>query len=235
MAQLLPVSDVARDLGVDVSRVRALIASGDLDAEKLAGRWFVDPAGLAERQRLGAGAGRPLAAHNAWALLLAASGEDLPDGLDSVAKWRLRRSLAVDGLEGLRGRLVRRADVRRYWALDGELRHLRERDDLALSGSSASGAYELGLVAPDALDAYVPASVLVAVECQHALEPASPADANVILRVVPDAAWMLDGRRVAPLAAVAIDLASYPDPRSARAGIKLLQRLDRERAADRDG
>jgi len=43
-----------------------------------------------------------------------------------------------------------------------------------------------------------------ALERGHALEPASQADANVILRVVPDAAWMLSGRRVAPLAAVAV-------------------------------
>jgi hypothetical protein len=220
-------------LGVDVSRVRALIASGALDAEKLAGRWFVDPSSLAERRRAGSAAGRPFAPHNAWGLVLAASGEALPATLDSVARWRVRRALATDGLQRLRGRLVRRADPRRYWALAGELRALRERDDLALSGSSVSGAYELGLVAPDALDAYAPALLIATLERDHALEPAPAAEANVILRVVPDAAWMLRDRRVAPLAAVALDLASYPDPRSGRAGEKLLKRLDRERVSGR--
>lgn len=235
MAPLLPLSEAARDLGVDVSRVRALIASGALSAEKLGGRWFIDPASLAERKRLGAPPGRPLAPHNAWALLLMASGEGLPDELDAVAKWRLRRALAADGLRGLRGRLVRRADVRRYWALDGELRHLRERDGLVFGGSSASGAHGFELAVPDALDAYLPARALASVERDHALDPAGPAEANVMLRVVPDAAWILQDRRFAPVAAVALDLASYPDPRSARAGEERLERLDRERVADSDG
>jgi len=229
---MIPVSDAARELGVDVSRVRALIAAGALDAEKLAGRWFVDPASLAERRRVGSAAGRPFAPRNAWALLLAASGEDLPATLDSVAKWRVRRSLATDGLQSLRARLVQRAELRRYWALAGELRALRKRDDFAHSGSSASGAYELGLVAPDALDAYVCAQSIAALERDHDLELAPGAEANVILRVVPDDAWILAGRRVAPVAAVALDLASYPDPRSGRAGEKLLKRLDRERGSD---
>jgi hypothetical protein len=46
---------------------------------------------------------------------------------------------------------------------------------------------------------------------------------------VPDDAWMLGGRRTAPSAAVALDLAAYPDSRSARVGSELLERLDAAR------
>jgi GNAT superfamily N-acetyltransferase len=50
--------------------------------------------------------------------------------------------------------------------------------------------------------------------------------ANVILRAVPDGAWVLAGRDAAPLSAVALDLATYPDPRSRRVGQQLLAALD---------
>ena len=58
------------------------------------------------------------------------------------------------------------------------------------------------------------------------MEEASSSHANVILRAVPDEAWLLDGRRIAPRAAVAMDLASYPDPRSSRVGTELLEWLN---------
>lgn len=229
MRDVLDVSQAAIELGVNASRVRALITSGALDAEKLGGRWLVDRYSVERRRREASSAGRPLTPRNAWALLLAASGEDLPGELDAVARWRIRHALGLNGVGGQRGRLVRRAQPHRYWALPSELRVLRDRPQVALSGSSAAGAYDLGLVAPDTVDAYVPGRLISVLERDHALEPASPAESNLVLRAVEDDAWLLDGRRVAPLAAVALDLASYPDPRSARTGTEALARLDSER------
>ncbi len=67
---------------------------------------------------------------------------------------------------------------------------------------------------------------------RHALSPvAGDAKGNVRLRVVPDNAWSnldLDGRSVAPKAAVALDLVGERDPRSQAAGKKLLREIDRE-------
>jgi hypothetical protein len=227
------VSDVARELGVNESRVRALIAADQLDAAKIGGRWLVDSAAVAQRKREPSSPGRPLSPRNAWALLLAASQEELVDGIDPVAQWRIRQSLAHIGLHGLRGRLGGRGRPSMFQALPGELRALRERQELVFSGSSAAGAHQLELVAPDAIDAYVPASRLEPLIKDHALGPASATSANVILRAVPDDAWLLAGRRVAPIAAVALDLATYPDPRSSRVGIALLDRFDRERKSAR--
>lgn len=232
MVDVLDVSHAARELGVNPSRVRALIAAGALDAYKIGGRWLVEPSSVAARRREASAAGRPLAPRNAWALLLAASGDELPAELDAVARWRIGQALRVHGLDELRSRLARRAEPRRYWALPGELRALRDREGLVLSGSSAAGGYDLELVAPDAIDAYVPDRLVERLERDHALESASTAQSNVVLRAVPDDAWLLDGRRVAPLAAVALDLSAYADPRSARVGADVLARLDHPREAD---
>lgn len=58
----------------------------------------------------------------------------------------------------------------------------------------------------------------------------SGVDGNVRLRVVADEAWhLLEGQETAPMAAVALDLAEDPDPRSAEAGSAALRSLDRER------
>lgn len=228
MLSLLSVSAAANELSVHPSRVRALIASGALAAEKVGGVWLVDRASLADRSRQQASAGRPLTSGNAWALLLAASGEELPAGLGASARWRIRRALESYGLEALLPRLARRAEPSSYWALGGELRALRGRADLVLSGPSAAAEYDLGLVGSDAIDAYVPASLLASLRREHALEQMSGPEANVLLRGVPDDAWLLGGRKVAPLAAVAADLCSYAEPRAARVGADLIARIEGE-------
>ncbi|MHB8491534.1 MAG: helix-turn-helix domain-containing protein [Solirubrobacteraceae bacterium] len=231
MADLLDVPEAARRMGVDPSRVRALIHAGDLDAQKLGGRWVIEPASIAARRRQVSSNGRPFAPLNAWSLLLLSSGEKLPERLDSVGRWRIRQALANQGLERLRPRLRTRARPQHYWGLPGELRALMQRRDLVASGSSAASFHGLNLLGPDAVDVYLPASELDVIAREHALQPASAGEANVILRAVPDAAWVLSGRPAAPRAAVALDLAEYPDSRSARAGRDLVVRLDRQRPA----
>jgi excisionase family DNA binding protein len=228
MVDLLSVSAAADELSVHPSRVRALIASGALAAEKVGGVWLVDRASIAGRNRQQASAGRPLSPGNAWALLLAASGEDLPPELEAAARWRIRQALKNYRLEDLRPRLARRAESASYWALPGELRALCDRVDLVLSGPSAAAEYDLGLVGADALDAYVPESLIASLQREHALERMSGPESNVVLRVVPDDAWLLDDRRFAPLAAVAIDLSSYADPRAVRIGGEVLAQIDGE-------
>jgi hypothetical protein len=226
MPELIDVSHAARELGLHPSRVRSLIADGALRADKVGGRWLVHWDSVVSRRREPIPPGRPLAARNVWTLLLEASGEPIPDGTDPVSLWRMRQALRHQGLVAVRGRLERRARVHRLWALPGELRRLLGDDALVLTGSSAAGALDLELAAPDTVDAYLPASRLSEVVDTYGLEEAPASQTNVLLRSVPDDAWVLTGRRVAPQAAVALDLASYADPRSARVGMEMLQRLD---------
>ena len=98
---------------------------------------------------------------------------------------------------------------------------------MAKSGISAAAAYGLDLVAGAEIDGYVRAGDLAAIEREHALEPAAGMEGNVLLRVVPDPAWHLS-RRLAPLAAVAIDLSEDADARSIRAGKKAIDRIERK-------
>jgi excisionase family DNA binding protein len=226
MDSLVGVPQAADELGVAGSRVRALIEDGALEAEKVGGRWLVSRASIEDRLRHAPSAGRPLAPRNAWAALLLASDEELPP-IDPVARWRVRQGLARHGLAGLRDRLVRRGTVHRFWALPGELRELCGRE--VMTGSSAARIHGLKLMSPDTVDAYVPASRLRKLVAEHGLQPVAAREANLILRTVPDDAWMLAGHKAAPMAAVALDLAGYPDSRSSRAGVDLIARLDRKR------
>jgi excisionase family DNA binding protein len=219
MTDLVSVPDAAEALRLDRSRVRALAASGELSARKIGGVWLIDRASVEQRREHPAPAGRPLSAPNAWRVLLLASGEDVGIDADPVARWRVREALDRRGLDGLRGLLRRHAEVHHFWGLPGELRRLRERDDVVLAGTSAAAGHHLDLLSGDRVDVYVSASRALGIERAHALQPAAGAEANVVLRLVPDDAWpLLVGRRLAPLAAVAIGLAEDPDPRTARVG-----------------
>ncbi len=226
MPELVDVTEAARELELDPSRVRALIATGALRADKVGGRWLVHWDSVVARRRAPVPPGRPLTPHNAWALLLEASGEPVPGDVEPVARWRRRQALQHWGLLAIARRIDRRARVGRFWGLPGELRALREDEALVLTGSSAAGALKLELAAPDTIDAYVPARRADEIVRAHALQEAPASQANVTLRIVPDDAWLLDGRRIAPKAAVALDLASYVDPRSSRVGTELLKSLN---------
>jgi Helix-turn-helix domain len=232
VADLVSVSDAAQELRLDRSRVRALAASGVLSARKIGGVWLIDRASVEQRREHPSPAGRPLSSLNAWRVLLLASGEDIDKGADPVARWRVRDALDRRGLDGLRGLLRRHAEVDYFWGLPGELRRLRERDDVVLAGTSAAAGYHLDLLSGDRVDVYVSASEAPGLAREHALQSAAGAEANVVLRLVPDDAWpLIAGRRLAPLAAVAIGLAEDPDPRTARVGREVIEHISQRVSA----
>ena len=133
--------------------------------------------------------------HNAWALLLLASGEDVEDIHPSV-RSRLRRALRVDGLEKLAPRLVRRAESRYFDVHPGELRYLAEDPAFVRTGISAAGEHGLDLVAGHEADGYIAESSLEQLVACHALSAAGPGSGSVRVRVVSDTAWRhLDGQR----------------------------------------
>lgn len=224
---LLSVDEASSELGLNPSRVRALVASGELPGVMVGNRWVIDSVDVARRRRSPRPAGRPLVPANAWGALFMASGLEAP-WLSPNARWRLKRSLAVEGLAGLRPRLVRRAELHRFFAHPGELRHLGDRPDLVRSGISAAGAHNLDLLGGHEIDAYIKADRLAEVQRAHVLEPAMLGEGNVLLRAVPASAWHFAEGQVAPLAAVAVDLSEEADSRSARAGRGVIKRLDRE-------
>lgn len=222
---LIPVAEAARQLDVHPSRVRAMLSDGQLAGEKLGGRWLIAASSVHDRERLPHARGRPLDPENAWAVLRLSSGES-PDSAAPNNARRIVASLEEHGLGGLAPRLRRRADVQRFYAHPGVLRRLAESPALVLSGANGAPHYRLGLVPGDEIDAYIAEGLLPRIIKEMALEPRSEGG-NVVLRVLPDGVSPLPGP-VAPIVAVALDLAEQADPRSARVGKEALQRLARE-------
>jgi excisionase family DNA binding protein len=212
--ELLSVSDAARALEVNDSRVRALLASGQLDGIKLGGRWLVPSRAVWERSRAPRERGRPFVPANAWAVLSLASGQR-PEWVSRDEQRRLSRLLEFRGFEGLIPRLRERAEVRRFYAHPGILRELVDSPEVIRAGVSAARRYRLRLVPGDEVDAYVSENDLPRLVKRMALEPRE--EANVRLRVIAKGLWPFKGN-VAPLAAVAVDLAELPDARAKRIG-----------------
>lgn len=230
MADLVSISEAADALGLSSARIRLLAATGDLEAEKIGGRWLVERGAVERRRAHRSAGGRPFAPHNAWAVLGLASGDEAVD-VDPRARSRLRRILSLEGLGALAPRLVGRAAVGRYAGHPGEIGHLLKNPGVVRSGVSAAREVGLDLVSGREADGYVRASKVSELVGEHALMSAKPGEANVTLRAVPDDAWgdLLEAASHAPEAAVALDLAEDLDPRSRAAGKDLLARLDRDR------
>ena len=232
MVDPISISEAARALNLSPARVRAMASGGQLSASKIADRWLVERGSVEQRKRRGAHEGRRFTPRNAWALLMLASDEEV-EGIDPSVRSRMKRALALEGLMALAPRLARRAQVSLYRAHPGEIRHLINDPALMRSGISAAASHDIGLVSGREADGYLPEAELRRFIKEHALSPAGP-DGNVRLRVVPDEAWgSLEGRSVAPKAAVALDLLEELDPRSAKAGAEVLRKLDRRHRSRR--
>lgn len=228
-AQCMTVIEAAHELKRDPSRVRALIAAGLLRADKIDGRWLVHCDSLVARRRHTPPVGRPIATRNAWALMLEISGEPVPIPILPAIRERLLETLLEQGFRTIRGRFQRRARVYRLRAQAGVPLALRSHPAVVLTGTSAAETVGVTLAPTDTADAYILSSELDALRREHKLRVApTMAQCNVILRAIDARAWMLEDRPVAPRAAVAVDLASSPDPPVSRAGLKVIDKLDQE-------
>jgi hypothetical protein len=207
-----------------------MVSRGQLPAMKIADRWLVERSAVEQRRRQKVPRGRRFTPRNAWAVLLLASGEEAPE-LDPGVRSRLVRALALEGLGDLAPRLGNRAEVSTFRAHPGEVRYVAEDAALIPSGISAARATGVGLLPGREADGYIAQTQLQRFIDEHALS-FREVDGNVRLRAVPDDVWQdLAGRSIAPLAAVALDLADEPDPRSEAAGKKLISQISRQNRA----
>lgn len=217
--ELVPSRVAAEQLGVSQRRARALAAAGGLDAEKIGNRWFVRPASVDRRQSRDRAVGRPMAAANAWALLLLASGEQ-PSWLDALVVARLRRRLRQRGLRVQLPRLSSRGHVRYLLGSAAAQDELRKNPDFVASGVSAADEYGADVIAPNVVEGYLPAPAADRLAHVFALREVDEMRANIILRV--PALWPFDQHKVAPRAVVAADLAESLSARARDAGELLL-------------
>ena len=216
----LSVADAAGLLGVSPQRVRAMIHSGHLDAAKIGDSWLVSAQAVSRLRRRPAPSGRPFAPHNAWALLLLASGEPLPPSKSSPPpspwmRWYLANRAAGAVWPDLAPRLRSRASIHRLRAHPSDLARLASEPQVVRTGVSAAEDHAFDVAAPGILEAYLPASRLPALRKKYLLEPSdSP---NVLLHVVESGWPFAKDRRVAPPLIAALDLLDSGDERSQRA------------------
>src|SRR3954453_6451562 len=74
----IAVKDAAQRLGVSESRIRQLLAAGDLDGHRIGRAWLVDGDDFARLQGQQRRSGRPIGPKRAWALIDLLSGGNAP-------------------------------------------------------------------------------------------------------------------------------------------------------------
>lgn len=201
-------------MGVHPSRVRHLLDKGEIKAEKISGRWVVDSAAAENwRQRRAGYAGRPLEPSRAWALLFDLSG-DLPDWLDAGELWKLRHARAANDLSSLVVGARLRARRREFRAHPSDLPRISDDPGFMRSGLSAASGHELDLVGSDVLEGYVSQEAFERLNRRFRLMQSERP--NLILRVLPNGCHVQE-RRIAPKAAVILDLFESGEPRAVSA------------------
>lgn len=227
----LSVAEAARQLGVGVSRIHQRIADGSLRAERIGSQWAVDELSLL-RVSERTGAGRPLSARSAWAIVALAEGdEDALAGLAPVERARARARLEgllalaatpplgqadVRGIASvLRSRFRNRAARELRTAAVADLPGLREDSRWASIVSPA----ESGIAASD-VDGYLVAEHVQPLSQDFLLMPAE-SEANVVIHVLPGGQKAYPGSKLV----LAVDLAEQRGPREELRAAELLREV----------
>jgi excisionase family DNA binding protein len=238
---MVTVTQAAERLGVNPSRVRALIAAGALTATRAGRQWLVDVDSLDRQYELTiAGAtGRPFAPRIAWAAAALCDGRR--DGLGPNERTRLRHRLAGVDVEGsntcaqVQRWLARRAlSVCRYRIGERDITELLGADGVLATGISTVEAYDLGLGTGGFADAYVDERAHRKLVNDFIL--IDSVRGNLTLRTtdsrLSDA--VLESK-VAPRLIAGVDLAEDTDARTRAAGCALVSHALRAVNAPRKG
>lgn len=195
----MSLADASDALGVSSERVRQLVVAGDLPGVRFGNAWAVPREAIVARRHASNRRGRPLSARRAW--------ESIEDGdldLANVSRYR------------------NRGEAHRYGMSAADLAFIKHSDRAIVSGVVAAIDFgELLQPEPSGADLYVPVSFDHELGSLIAAVPDQLG--SVVLRLVPDEIWpyveslavVLDGagHRLAPPAAVALDLMDSGDPR----------------------
>jgi hypothetical protein len=228
----LTSSEAADRLDISTQRLRQLIVTGDIDAERHGHVWAIDPASVDDYGRgRRPTAGRSLSPRMAWAALLSNFGTELTD--DIIEAFALRRTersrlskLSDRDPNEWRWLARRRATTQRFNTFDAYLDRLDNTDDVVRTGISAIADHRVDLVAHQrSLDVYATPATVAELIASMRLTPTSTG--NLTLRSIGNLdpiAFVLE-RNVMPGAVVAVDLLDDADTRTARAGIDLIETI----------
>lgn len=221
----VPVSEAASALEVHPSRIRAMVSAGQLEAQKVAGRWFIDRSSLERRHLVDPGDGRPFSPANAWALLCLAEGESV-DWVSQSALSRLRNHLKHRSLDELAPKLRSRARMMRLRGHSSALDRIADEPGVVRAGASAAKDVGIDIQANGELEVYVSDRLANELVRKYHLEPSDRP--NVLFRVVSEEVPFIWQDCVGP-AVAAVDLIESVNARSRRAGKEYLSYLGQSR------
>jgi len=232
LGNTITAREAAERLDVSTQRLRQLIVTRDVHAERHGHVWAVDPVSLeAYRRRRRPTAGRSLSPRIAWAALLSSFGTSVSSeivdafGLHRTEQTRIERLGSRDA-DDWRWLAQRRATAERFQTFDAYLERIARRDGAVRTGVSAIADYDVDLVVLDGhLDVYLPEAMAADIKKSMRLQPTSTG--NLTLRSVADleATTYIMQRTVMPRSVVAVDLLDDSDTRTARAGADLIEAI----------
>lgn len=227
----LTTREAAERLGVNQSRVRALVAAGTLDARRVGTQWHIDAASVDRQAAFGRAAvvSRPMTARVAWAAAALADGQDV-GWLAASERSRLRKRLAGAGRVELLQRWLttRSTETLRFRVTEADLAALLDADGVVRTGVSAVNAYGLGLGTGGSGDAYVTREIADRLVRDYFLIEGR--SGNLTLRIVDhdfhlQTARVINGDRAAPRLIVGVDLADGLDTRTRSVGRSFVSRV----------
>jgi excisionase family DNA binding protein len=209
MPQPLALEQVALRLGVSARRVRAMVAAGQIPADRIGRQWVVDPAAVhsVEHNR-DLGGGRPLSELTAWKLA-------------SQEEFDARAARGKAALDQFRRKLRARAEHVDWFVHPALLDDLAREPGAVLSGRPVAAQLGVPVDAVDELHLYLRQSSAESIRDRCAARPAV-SDANAHVHVVDDDDWPFEAEATAVPPWVAwLDLEDAQD----RAADTLLDRL----------
>lgn len=214
---VITTRDAARRLGVSESRVRNMIAAGQLRTIRTDGRSRLIVADSVKKAKTLRGrSGRPYSPGMAMGALFMLS-RITPGWLTSQQRYRLKTSLLdCDGLQ-LVGKVRSRAVIKEYWVGESAMTELREH--MRISGAHDGVRAVFRLPAVDMLEGYVTEEELPKLEREFRLFETISSTSNLRLHI---ADILPDGEGAMPLAVCATDLAESADTREMREGVNAL-------------
>lgn len=222
------VAQVADAMGLDESRVRAMLRSGRLKGRKLGGVWVIDSAAASRAARERAPGGRPLAPARAWGVLHLLDGGGAP-WLDAVGRSRARalvRGFAGADANRWRGALRARQLKVECRVHPAALGRLTDAPGVVAVGPAVAARAGADLVALRAVEeVYVRAEEWPQLVRRLGVKQGVD-EPNLVVRL-PAAVWPFEhyphGRP--GLAVLAADLLDSPEPRAIEAGVAALNEL----------
>jgi excisionase family DNA binding protein len=224
---VLSVSEVSSRLDVTPGRVRQLIESGALRAQKVGSQWVVDDSELATLHLRTNG--RPWSASSTWGLLWRAIGRPAP-WLTEREGYRVDERL-TKGLDPFVERLSLRAARTEFRAHPSALDRLQNDPRWVASGVSAAKFLGADLIVGDqVIEGYLRATDLTAAISDFGLVTPGSAAGNVVVHAYSGVEPFEPFERSAPMLLVALDLLEHSDQRTIRAGRALLDTFKADHA-----